>query len=335
MNESKSHLRRRRVITTGLGALVCGLAMAGGAAFAQAYPSRPITIVVPYPPGGALDALARMTGQRLSQKVGQMVLVENRAGASGTLGTRSVAQAPADGYTLLMGNSGPNAISQFVFAKLGYDPATSFAPVSVLVETPYYLTVPATSSIRSVADLVAIARANPRKDLSFGSSGIGGLSHLAGEMLNQAIGASFVHVPYKGTAPLTQAVLADEVQLAFMTGTDAGAHVKSGKLRLLASTTSTRSPELPTVPVLSDVGVAGVDIPVWYGLLAPAGTPEAVVGLLQKTMEEIIAEPEIRTRLEALNFVTKGSSPAEFSALIQADLARYGRAVKAAGLTAQ
>lgn len=335
MTDISKPLRRRGAIVGYLGAaLAASGLLSSSAALAQAYPSRPITVIVPYPPGGALDTLARVTFKRMSEVLQQPIVVENKPGASGTIGTRFVAQAPADGYTLLMGNSGPNAIGKFVFSKLGYDPATAFAPVSVLVETPYYLAVSASSPINTVADLVALGKSKEANSLSFGSTGNGGLSHLAGEMLNQSIGSSFVHIPYKGTAPLTMAMLANEVQLAFMTGTDAGAYVRSGKLRLLAST-NTRTPDLPQVPLLSEVGVSGVDIPVWYGVLAPAGTPSAVVSTLQQNLKTVLADPEIKRQLEGANFVIRGSSPAEFSALIQADLERYGKAVRAAGLKAE
>lgn len=337
MNQTNS-LRRRGAIAGVLSGLLAAaglLSAAPALAQVQGYPARPITIVVPYPPGGALDTLARVTSKRLGEVYRQTVIVENKAGASGTIGARFVAQAPADGYTLLMSNSGPNAISRFVYAKLGYDPATDFAPVSWLAETPFYLAVPAASPIRSVADLVAVAKARDGKALSYGSSGNGGVSHLAGEMLNQAIGSSFVHIPYKGTAPLTQAMLANEVQLAFLTGTDAGTYAQSGRLRLLASTSPVNMPHLPSVPVLADAGVAGVDIPVWYGLLAPASTPRAIVDDLQQKLKVIMAEPEVQRQLQALNFVPRASSPEEFSALIKADIDRFGKAVKAAGLKAE
>jgi tripartite-type tricarboxylate transporter receptor subunit TctC len=329
-------LRRRDAIAVCIGTVLASAGLlASGPAVAQAYPAKPITVVVPYPPGGALDTLARVTSKRLSEVFHQTVIVENKPGASGTIGAGYVARAPADGYTLLMGNAGPNAISRFVFSNLSYDPATDFAPVSILVETAFYLAVPASSPIHSVADLIALGKSKDSRNINFGSSGPGGVSHLAGEMLNRAIGSSFVHIPYKGTAPLVQAMLANEVQVAFVTGTDAGVYTQSGKLRLLASTTAAQSPQLPRVPVLSEAGVSGVDIPVWYGLLAPAGTPGAVIDELHQKLKAILDEPDIQRQLVALNYVVRGSSPEDFSALIKADLARYGKAVRAAGLKAE
>lgn len=306
------------------------LATWGGLSFSQEYPSRPITIVVTYPPGGGTDVTARLVGKSLSERLGQPVIVENKAGAGGSVGTAAVARSNPDGYTLLLGNPGPNAINPALYANLGYDAEKDFAPISVLTLMPLLVCVQASSPIKTVQDMIAMGKATD-KNINFGSSGNGSLSHLGGALFNSLTGTKFVHVPYKGAAPLMVATLSGEVQVGFFAGPDALPQVKGGKLRAIGNTSASRSRLFPDIPTLSEAGVPGFDIGIWYGLLAPAKTPKAVIDRLNKELEKVLAEPAVNEKLLALGLTAAPSTPEQFSALIKSDIAKYARLVKLSG----
>jgi len=328
-------VKKRRVIRSDVAGyfirrLIAVLVLCLGViAHAQDFPSRPLKIVVTYPPGGGTDITARIVAKRLSERLGQPVIVENKAGAGGSIGMAAVASSPPDGYTLVLGNPGPNAINPAIYAKLGYDGEKDFAPITVLTVMPLLLCVDVSSPVKTVADLIALGRGG--EPVQFGSSGNGSVSHLAGEMFNMMAGTKFVHIPYKGASPLTTAALSGEVQLSLLAAPDAVRQIKADKLRAIASTSSTRSPLLPEVATLAESGLAGFHIEIWYGLLAPASTPRAIVGRLHKELQAILGEPVIRERLMALSQLPSSTSPDEFLDLIRSDAAKYARLVKATG----
>jgi tripartite-type tricarboxylate transporter receptor subunit TctC len=329
VNKNSPPSHPRRIFVRCAGALAfSSLMLVGLQATAQTYPSKPIRIVSPYPPGGAADVISRIIGKRLSEETGQPVMVDNRPGAGGGIGTQHVAKSAPDGYTLLLGNPGPNAINPSLYQNLGYHAENDFTPIGVVVTAPFYVVVPATSPIKSVRELIA---AGSSKNINFGSAGNGSLSHLGGEMFNQASGNTFVHVPYKGTAPLTTALMSGEVQWSFLPGIDATPHVKSGKLRIVAVASPARSSLSPETPTLNESGLPGFNITLWYGLLAPAKTPRPIVDLLQQKLAKILAEPEIKTKFHELSSVASLSTPEEFTALIKSDLAKYAQAAKTSG----
>ncbi|MGE4337603.1 MAG: Bug family tripartite tricarboxylate transporter substrate binding protein [Pigmentiphaga sp.] len=324
-------------------AAVCGGALlalsslaAPTAALAQAYPNKPIHIVVPYPPGGAADTTARLVGKGLSTEFGQPVIVENRAGAGGVIGTTHVVKAAPDGYTLLLGNPGPNAILPSLYPDVAaYDVVEDFTPIAVLVDTPYFVTVPAQSSLHSIQELIEADKRGDKGSLNYGSTGNGGVSHLGGELFNMEAGTSSVHIPYKGTSPLTLGVLGSEVDWAMLTAMDANTHVADGKLRYLAATSAKRSPVSPDTPTLQELGFDNFEVNVWYGLLAPRGTPSDVVQTLWQGLEKVMADPEIQERFQSTNAVLNFSTPEAFGELIRSDSQQYADVIKKAGIQSE
>ena len=299
-----------------------------GAAFAQAaFPNRPVTLVVPFPPGGGTDMGARLIAQKLSAKWGQQVLVENKSGAAGQIGADLVAKAKPDGYTVLMGNIGTQAINPALYAKLPYDPDKAFAPISLVAELPLAMMVNPSVPARTAQELVALARSQPGK-LSYSSSGSGGAPHLAAEMFKQATGTFILHVPYRGGGPAIQDLLAGHVQMSFMTVLEASGHIKAGKLRALAVTSSKRVSALPDVPALAEAAVPGFDSISWIGLLAPAATPREIVEKISADVREIIASDEVRGRLTDLGGVPRANTPAQFAEMIEADRKRYAQIIR-------
>ena len=304
--------------------------LGGESVFAQSYPARPIRMIVAYPPGGGTDIVGRMMGQKLGENLGQTVVVDNRGGATGNIGTEIAARATADGYTLLMGNVAPNAINVSLFKKLPFDPVKDFAPVSLVAVTPNILVVQPSSPVKTVKDLIALAKSKPGT-LNFPSAGVGSSSHLAGEMLKSMAGIDMVHVPYKGGGPALVALLSGQVQLMFATLPAAMPHVKSGKLRPVAVTTSHRSQALPELPTIAESGVPGYEAATWYGLLAPAGTPKAIVDRLHAEIVKILAT-DTRQRLAAQGFEPAGTTPAEFAGYIKSEIVKWGKVIKDAGI---
>ena len=307
--------------------------VSGVAQAADGYPSRPIRMIVAYPPGGGTDQVGRVMADQLSQTLGQNVVVDNRGGATGNIGTELAARAVPDGYTLLMGNVAPNAVNVSLFKKLGFDPVRDFAPVSLVAVTPNILVTNPSISVKTVKELIAYAKAKPGA-LNFPSAGVGSSSHLAGEMLKSMTGISMVHIPFKGGGPALVAVIAGEVQIMFATMPAAMPHVKSGKVKPVAVTTAKRSQAMPDLPTIAESGVKGYEASTWYGLLAPARTPQAIVTRLHGDTVKILAGPT-RQRLEVQGFEPEGGTPAEFTAYIKSEIIKWAKVIKDAGIPAE
>lgn len=313
--------------------LAAALLALSGAAFAQAgYPSRPVTLVVPFPPGGGTDTGARLIAQKLSAKWGQQVVVENKGGAAGQIGADSVAKAKPDGYTILMGNIGTQAINPALYTKLPYDPDKAFAPISLVAELPLAMMVNPGVPARTAQEFIALARSQPGR-LSYSSSGAGGAPHLAAEMFKLGTNTFIVHVPYRGGGPAVSDLIAGHVQLSFMTVLEASGHIKAGKLRALAVTSSQRVSALPDVPALAEGAVPGFNSISWIGLLAPAGTPRDIVEKISADVRELIASDEVKTRLTDLGGVPRANTPAQFGQMIEADRKRYTQIIRERKIT--
>lgn len=301
--------------------------------FAQVpFPTRSVTIVVPFPPGGGTDTGARIVAEQLSRKWGQPVVVENKGGAAGQLGADFVARARADGYTLLMGNIGTQAINPALYQKLPYDADKAFAPVSLVAELPLAMMIHPAVPAASVKEFVALARTNPGK-LSYSSSGAGGGPHLAAEMFKDATGTFILHVPYRGGGPAIADLIAGHVQLSFMTVLEASGHIKAGKLRALAVTSDKRVSVLSDVPTLAEAALPGFNSISWIGVLAPGGTPREVIEKISADVREVVARDDIRDRLIGLGAVPAGSTPTQFGSLIENDRKRYARIIRERGIT--
>jgi tripartite-type tricarboxylate transporter receptor subunit TctC len=307
-------------------AALCGVVQAADGS----YPQRPIRMIVAYPPGGGTDQVGRIMADRLAVNLGQNVVIDNRGGATGNIGTELAARANPDGHTLLMGNVAPNAINVSLFRKIGFDPVKDFAPISLVAVTPNILVVHPSVAVKTVKDLIALAKARPGT-LNFPSAGLGSSSHLAGEMLKSMAGVDMVHVPYKGGGPALIALISGQVQIMFATMPAAMPHVKSGKVRPVAVTTARRSSAMPELPTIAEAGVAGYEAATWYGLLAPAGTPRAVVGRLHGEVVKILGG-ETRERLGALGFEPAGTTPGEFAAYIKSEIVKWAKVIKDANI---
>jgi tripartite-type tricarboxylate transporter receptor subunit TctC len=301
--------------------------------FAQAqYPVKPLRLIVPYPPGGGTDTLARLLVQKLSEALGQQVVLDNRPGAGANIGVEVAAKSPPDGYTLLLATIA-NAISASLYSKLNYDLVKDFSSVTLLATTPHMLVVHPSVPARSVKELVALARARPQQ-LAYSSSGSGTPSHLAGELFASMTGVRLVHVPYKGGGPSVIALLSGEVSVGFATMPSVIPHVKAGKLRALAVTTAQRSPSFPQLPTISEAGVPGYDAGSWYGLLVPAGTPKEVVARLNAETVKLLKLPEVKGRLDSAGFEVLVSTPEEYAAFTRNEIEKWAKVVKASGARA-
>ena len=306
-------------------ALVLGLAVFSPAlAHAQpvaSYPAKAIRIIVPFPPGGTTDVLARILSQRMTTAWGQPVLVENRPGAGSTLGADMVAKSPADGYTLLMG-AAHHTIAQSVYAKLPYHFGRDFAPVSVIAVVPNMVVVNAAVPARTIEEFVALAKAQPGK-LNYGTAGSGTAHHLIGEMFKLQAGVDLQHIPYKGSAPAVSDLVGGQIQLMFDTVTSGLPQVKAGKTRALAVTTAKRSSALPDVPTLSETVLPGFDVGTWFGILAPAGTPPIVIEKIRAEIDQMVRAPDIRKQFLEMGAEPVGNTPAQMAAQIKSELASY------------
>jgi tripartite-type tricarboxylate transporter receptor subunit TctC len=292
-----------------------------------------VTLVVPFPPGGGTDTGARIVGQKLSLKWGQPVTIDNKGGAAGQVGADYVAKAKPDGYTLLMGNVGTQAINPALYKKLPYDPDKAFAPVSLVAELPLAMMVNPSVAAKSAKEFIALAKTQPGQ-LNYSSSGAGGGPHLAAELFKDATGTFIVHVPYRGGGPAITDLLAGNVQLSFMTVLEASGHIKAGKLRALAVTSEQRVSALPDVPTLAESSIPGFNAISWIGVLAPAGTPAALVDKISADIRDVVDMPEVKHRLIDLGGIPKATSPADFSKLIDTDRKRYTAVIKDRGITA-
>ena len=307
-------------------------ALAPAAAFAQAFPSKPVTLVVPFPPGGGTDTGGRVIAEQLGRRWGQPVIVENKGGAAGQIGADFVAKARPDGYTLLLGNIGTQAINPLLYPKMPYDADKAFAPVSLVAELPLAMMVNPAVPAKTAAEFVALAKAKPGQ-LSYSSSGAGGAPHLATEMFKDQTGAFILHVPYRGGGPAIADLLAGHVQLSFMTVLEASGHIKAGKLRALAVTGDKRVSAFPDVPTLAEGTIPGFNAISWIGLLAPAGTPQDVQDKIAADVRAVLADEAVKARFVALGGVPRATSPAEFGKLITEDRARYAQIIRARKIT--
>jgi len=299
-------------------------------AAAQTYPAKPVRLVVPFPPGGSLDFAGRLIAQKLTETWNQSVVVENKPGAGGNIGADLVAKAPADGYTILLGALSTHAVNPSLYAKMPYDAAKDFAPITLIAITPNVLVVNAGSPVQNVKEFIAYTKANPGK-LAFGSGSNGSAGHLAGELYKVETGTDAVHIPYKGGAPATQALLAGDTQFMFDNLANAMAQVKGGKLRALAVTTAKRSALAPELPTMAEAGLPGFDISTWYGLFAPAGTPPAIVARWNADVTRILNTPDVRARFIADGAEPAPNTPEQFGQFIAAELTKYARIVKVSG----
>ena len=313
--------------------LAC-LALPFSGSAAQGYPSKPIRFIVPQAAGGSTDTLSRLVGQRLADSLGQQVVMDNRAGANGIIGTDIVAKAPADGYTLLAGGTGTIAINVSLYRKIPYDPTRDFSPVANIAYSTSVLVVHPSVGAKNIAELIALARSRPG-ELRYASAGSGSSPHLSAEMFKSMAGVNILHVPYKGSTPGVTATVSGETALMFTGVASALGHIRAGRLRALSVNGPSRSPALPDVPTASDSGLAGFEVDFWIGMLAPAGTPAAVVSRLNQEVNRAIAQEDVKDRLVALGTTPVGGSPRQFAALIRKDIARWASAIKAAGVKAE
>jgi tripartite-type tricarboxylate transporter receptor subunit TctC len=302
-----------------------------GLAAAQAFPTRAVRVIVPFPPAGAVDILGRVVGQKLGEKWKQSVVIENRPGGGTVLGSDIAAKAPADGYTILLAVTS-HAINATLVEKMPFDPVKDFAPVTLAAIAPNILIVSPSVPANSVAELIAYAKANPGK-LNYGSPGNGSAMHLSGEMFKSAAGINVIHIPYKGTQPVLNGLLAGEISYTFDAGVSMQ-HVKAGKLKAFAVTSPKRAAIAPELPTMAQAGLAGFEAQSWYGFLVPAGTPAAIVDQLSQDINETLRDADVRERINRVALEPLGTTPAEFAKYLQADIVKWGRVVKASGAKA-
>ena len=300
-------------------------------AAAQTYPAKQMTLVVPFPPGAATDVFARAAGRRMGEILGAQIVILNRDGASGAIGTEMVAKAAGDGYTLLWGSSGPLAISPVWTEKLPYDPVRDFAPVSLFAQIPYLLIVHPAVPAKSVTELLALARAHPGK-LNFASSGTGGTAHLAGELFKSMAKIDIVHVPYRGTSLFVTELIGGQVDLAFAGPTSALPHMAPGRIRALATSGARRSEMFPGVPTMSEAGVSGYEFTQWYGLLVPAKTPREIVQFLNTALLKAMDDPDVKKRIAGEAAASAQGTPDEFAAYLKSELQKNAKMIRDAKL---
>jgi len=299
-------------------------------AWAQAYPSKPLHFVVPYPAGGPLDTVARLVGQKVSESLKQPVLVENKPGAGGNIGADMVAKAAPDGYTLLMGAVATHAINPTLYASIPYDAQKDFIPVTQIASTPNVLVVNPSLPVHSVQEFIAYAKAHPG-ELNFGSGSTGSAGHLAGELFKSMAGVQMTHVPYKGAAPAMTDLIGGRLQLMFDNLASSLVQIKAGKVRALAVTTAKRTELAPELPTIAESGLPGFDINTWFGLFVPAGTPPAIVQRLHGEFVKALEAPDVRSKMLALGAEPVGNSPGEFAQYIRSEAVKYAKLVKASG----
>jgi tripartite-type tricarboxylate transporter receptor subunit TctC len=319
-------LRLMRAALLGLFALAAATAIASAAD----YPDRPVTIVVGFPPGGASDILARIVAEKLGGLLGEPFIVDNRPGAGGNVAGAFVAHAAPDGYTLLLGNNAILATNVSLYSKIDFDPVQDFAPIGLIGTQPNVLVVNNDVPAHSVAELIALAKANPGK-LNFASSGYGLAAHLAGELFKAQAQIDIVHVPYKGSAPALEDVIAGQDQMMFATTSGVMGFLKAGQVRPLAVTTLKRSASLPDVPTMDESGLPGFEATTWHGFVAPAGTPPAVIDTLHRAMLEVLKDPDVQQKLAGLGVDIAPDSPDEFAAYIKAEIPKWAAVIKASG----
>ncbi|ODV44215.1 LacI family transcriptional regulator [Cupriavidus sp. UYMMa02A] len=321
------------LIKTAWRAAIAASALASGIAMA-AYPDKPVRIVVPYPPGGASDTTARVLSEKLKEVTGGTFVVENRPGANGNIAAEMVAKSPADGYTLLMANVGPNAISQSIYPHLGYDVNKSFAPIGQTTTVPIVLVAGPKVKATDIKGLVAEVKANPGK-YTFGSAGNGSSNHLVGEMFNAGLKLDMMHVPYKGDGPAMTDVMAGQVSMMFTTAVAARPFVTGGKLKLMAVASKKRVPAFPNAPTIDESVLKGFDASSWGGLVAPAGTSPEIVRQLSAALMKVLAMPEVKSKLATLGAEVVATRPDEFAGYIKSEADKWGAVAKSANVVAE
>lgn len=303
------------------------VSMLGPALSQSAYPNKPLRLVIPYAPGGATDQFARVVGDNLAKRLGQPVIVEAKPGAGGTIAAEHVARSPADGYTILVADIGPNAIAAGLYPKLAYDPVKDFEPISLAVRSPLMLVTNAELPFRTVDDIVKYAQANPGK-LNYASSGNGNISHLAAELFAHQAGIKMQHVPYKGSQAGLLDTISGQVQMTIVTVASGLPHVNSGKLRAIAAAGGERSPLLPTMPTIKESGLPNYDVSSWGGFMVPAGTPRDITSRLNKEIVAILNQDDVRERLTTAGFTAAPSTQSEFGELVKSEVDKWKKAVK-------
>ena len=311
--------------------LTLAVAMTQSASHAQAFPTKPVRIVVPQTPGGASDALARIVGQKLSEKWGQAVVIENRSGAGGNIGMDVVAKSPADGYTLLMSYVGSHAINVSIYKKLPFDPEADFAAVATLANVPFVVAANAALPVNNMKELAAYAAKNP---VSFGSAGNGSVNHLLGEMFASTSGTKMLHVPYKGAAPALTDLIAGQTQLVFTSLPSIAQHIRAGTVKGLAVTGSKRAQAFKDIPTIAESGYPGFVINPWFGLFAPKGTPAAVVRQINADIRKVLEDKDTMDKFALLGAEPYETTPQEFTAILHADIIKWAAVVKTSGATA-
>jgi tripartite-type tricarboxylate transporter receptor subunit TctC len=315
------------------GAALLGLACLGPAA-AQDYPNRPITLVVPFPPGGSTTIVARIVADKLAESLGQQIVVDNRGGAGGTIGTKAVSRSAPDGYTIVLGYTGTLAIGPTLYPSAGYDPRKDFEPIGLIGHAPNSLVVHPSFPVKSVKELVDYAKANPGK-VNYGSAGVGTVSHVSGVYFANAAGIDLVHIPYKGTGPALADLLGGHIPMAFAPIPATHANIAEGKLRGLAVTSAKRSSLLPDVPTIAESGIPGFEASLYYGLAAPAGTPRPIIDKLNKALRDALASDEVRKRLATDGAEPLPSTPEEYAAHIDQDETKWSKVVRESGAKAE
>jgi tripartite-type tricarboxylate transporter receptor subunit TctC len=317
-------------LAASLACVIFTLACAPGT-WAQGYPVKPIRLIVPFPPGGPTDTHSRWAAQQLNVAFGQPVVVENRAGAAGVIGTETVAKAAADGYTLLGGNPGPLTIAPSVRKQLGYDPIRDFAPITLIARSASCMCIHPSIPAKSLKEFIALAKANPGK-INYATPGVGTVGHLAIESFATLAGIRMTHVPYKGAALYTMDLIAGNMDFAQIQIFQAAPHVRAGKLRALAVTAVVRSPLLPEVPTGAEQGLKGFSSYNWNGILAPTGTPKAIIDRIHAVLSKPLTNPEIRKQMETIGYEVSGDGPAEYAAFIKSEIEKWAKVAKAAGI---
>ena len=318
-----------------LGAIAClGIAIAASHSSAQqAYPTKPIRMICPFPPGGTTDVVARLVAQKLTEAWKEQVIVDNRTGAGGIIGTELAAKAPADGYTVLLGSITTHAVNPALYKKLNFDPVKDFIPVSLVVSSPQLLAVHPSVAAKSVRDLISLAKAKPGQ-LNYASAGVGTSPHLTFELFKSMAGIEATHVPYKGTGPAITELIGGQVQMMITGVVALMPHVKSGKLRGLAVTSAKRVAALPDLPTVAESGVPKFDVSSWFGVFLPSGTPKPIVTKMNQEIRKIVEIPDVRQKLISLGADPETNTPEEFSAYVKSEMAKWGKVVRDTGATA-
>ncbi|HTO51149.1 MAG TPA: tripartite tricarboxylate transporter substrate binding protein [Burkholderiales bacterium] len=309
------------------------LLLAAGSSFAQ-YPTKPVRVIVPYPPGGTTDILARLIAKGLTDKLGQTFVVENRPGASGAIGSQAVAKAPPDGYTLVMGTISSHGINSALYKALPYDAVRDFAPVTNVASTPNVITVNPGLPVKNLNELLVLAREKPGK-LNFGSTSQGGSPHMSAELLKMMARVELVHVPYKGAGPMLADLIGGQIEIGFDNLPSSMSHIKSGKVRAIAVTTAKRWPGAPEIPTVAESGVPGYEVSGWFGLLAPAGTPRPVIDVLYRAIGEILKQPDVAKQLLELGAEPAANGPDAFGRQIAGEVEKWKKVVAATGVKAE